>query len=181
MTYEDNINAAHELGRQEGLAQGREEGRVAAEKQLRSFTGVAGVVPRIDQPEHVAYLAYELELAAEVERLQGSRARQVALVDTLASARDVARRQRDDELQKRQDQRADRNALIRGAGRIGDLALPEHRLLAQRESGVKRARKKVESADTRSASLSAELALVTEWIEQLFVDVETARAERTND
>ena len=161
----------------QALEQAREAGAAEAVRQLRSFTGIAGYTPDLNEPEHRAYLAYERQLAHGLEVWSSHQSNRQARVDRLIERRDEARRVMDAEQRRRQDERAD-SVGGRFLGAIQDVTFPEKREHSALVKAVDEAWETRYAADDRVTEIQAELARVSHWIEQMLADVDAARAAR---
>ena len=172
MTREDDLSEAE--------LQGHAAGRNEAIRELRAFTGIDGLTPPLNLPEHVAYFVYERELLTRIESLAIDFEVRKERAIKLADHRDSASRRRDEEMTKRQDDRAQRGPLIRAIGNLGDFVLATKVDHAKGNLQANWARAKQNNIESRISSLQLELVLVEQWILQLFIDVDEARKTRSN-
>lgn len=162
----------------QALEQARQSGIAQAVSELRTFTGIPGYRPELTETEHRAYVAYERDLAHGLEVWMGKQRSYDANVQRLIERRNQASRVMDDVLQRRKDERADGNVGGRIVGALQDVILPEKREHAALEKSVEEAWQLRYSADARVSEISTELSRVSNWVEQMFADVDELRATR---
>jgi len=170
MASEEDVRAAHRRG--------SEEGYVAAIAEVRTFTGVQGIEPSLDQPEHVAYPNY-------LRALQESYTRVLWAIES--SDRDIARlnerlddvaEEQEQLLDERQSARAERNVLVRAIGSIGDKNLPVTRAVRDIEQRLEGEEGLLAKRQQIALELREEATRVDRWIATMIEHVEAIKAER---
>lgn len=146
--------------------------------QLRVFTGIPGYTPDPNRPEHLSYVDYEQELRVGRDIWNDRLRSSIERVGRAVENRTNARQRMDAEQQRRTDERAGSNVAGRLLGTVKDVTFPEKRDHAASERKVEEARQEQQRCELRVQDIDAELSAVNAWVEQMFSDVDRARAER---
>lgn len=161
----------------QALERARNEAINETVSRLRAFTGISGFTPDLKEPEHRAYLAYELELAHGLELWTGHRDARQGEVDRLIVINADARHAMEAERQRRRSERSG-GLLSQARGVIQDAAFPEKKQFAATSKVLKDAWASLHAAEDRVREIKSELLRVSTWLEQLFADVEAIRIDR---
>jgi hypothetical protein len=170
MTHEDDIRRA----RREGEAKGTTD----TIERLREFTGVLGCKPVLDQPEHLAYIAYERELTARLDKVNAAVERLDSRQVSLSEELDEARIALAEEIDARREERADSNLFVKAKSKLMDLPLREKKRVTDLEAELNFVIEHQPEAVSETYIYQEELGRVRLWIEELFVAVQAAQAER---
>jgi hypothetical protein len=163
---------------QQALNQARAQGEDNAIRQLRRFTGIPGYVPVLTEPEHRAYFAYEQDLIHGLAIWRDHLNHRQSAVKLLIDQRDEARRSMDAEQRRREEARENSNTGSKLVGKLLDVSFPEKRRHAALSKDVDTAWESKYEADARVLEIHNELAEVSNWLDQMLTDIDSARATR---
>lgn len=170
MATDEDVRTARRRGEEEGFA--------TAIAKVRAFTGVQGIEPALDLPEHISYPAYLRALHKRYSQLLQAIQTSDRDIAWLEERFESAIEEHAQLLEERHAERTGRNAIVRAIGTIADKNLPTTRAVRNLEQRLDAEQELLAKQQQIAAELHHEARRVDQWIIAMIESVEEVQAQR---